>query len=348
MKTISIICIVVFTFPSYLYAQQYINGRQLGLIAQKEAQTPMTVCDTIFSFTSTDPAPAGLTFGGNTLFSMGQMNARIYKYNLSGQLVGSIPGPSTLGYDGSDIDFDGTDLWVVVEEEAKIYKIDTTSGAILKSFDLPFSQFGCDHFGCAWDDGYIWITEYGDETLMRIDTSSGALVDSFATHRRISALKVLHDNLYGMQHPGPSLPGYQIVKLDRMTGLAIDSIAWCIPASLGFVFADSHLWCSSYSPPFGTRRIYCFNTLLNSMTNLETYSSNVKVYPNPAHDKLNILTNNNQNKRIEILDIMGKCILQKELMNTATEIDVSMLLTGFYLLNISGHGRMVQSKFIKD
>lgn len=79
------------------------------------------------------------------------------------------------------------------------------------------------------------------------------------------------------------------------------------------------------------------NTNLGVDKNIQ--GSNLKIYPNPTNDAINIegLTLN-ENTPINIYDIQGKLILTKELMEEGT-IDLSELNNGVYVVKI---GEMVQ------
>ncbi|MCD6354696.1 MAG: sulfatase-like hydrolase/transferase, partial [Prolixibacteraceae bacterium] len=69
-------------------------------------------------------------------------------------------------------------------------------------------------------------------------------------------------------------------------------------------------------------------------------SDNIKVYPNPVTDKLNLECNGNVDT-IQILNVNGQVIRKQECQNT---IDVSMLRSGIYFLKSGEH----VTKFIKE
>ena len=76
----------------------------------------------------------------------------------------------------------------------------------------------------------------------------------------------------------------------------------------------------------------------------------IKVFPNPAHESLQIEWNTIQPERIEIRDFTGKSILQKEWekSNLNTSIDVSNLARGMYLVKIVGKEGEYLQKFVKE
>ena len=78
----------------------------------------------------------------------------------------------------------------------------------------------------------------------------------------------------------------------------------------------------------------------------ENIISEVKLYPNPASDKLFISFKNSNLDKIMVYSISGEKVL--EVLDFENSIDVSRLSKGMYFLEIiSAEGRMVQ-KFIKN
>ena len=67
----------------------------------------------------------------------------------------------------------------------------------------------------------------------------------------------------------------------------------------------------------------------------ETFS----IYPNPAKNKIFIVTGIPSSAELKLLDIFGKIILQKKLINSQTEINLDSVPAGIYLVNINGTTR---------
>lgn len=219
-------------------------------------------CDTIFSFPTIDNVPTGLAFDGTLLYSTGYNTKLIYKFSLNGQLVSTIPNPTSLSFPfyGGGVDFDGSYLWMVVDNEAKAYKMDTANGNVLFQFNIPTSSADPESGACAFDNGYLWVTEFTDKTLMRMDANTGMLIDSFAINRSVVMLKMINDNLYGIEFVNGLATGpMQLDKFDKTTGIVTDSFTWCIPSSYGFAWVNGNMW--GLSGGFsGTKRIYQFGS----------------------------------------------------------------------------------------
>ncbi|AFL80794.1 hypothetical protein Aeqsu_1301 [Aequorivita sublithincola DSM 14238] len=73
----------------------------------------------------------------------------------------------------------------------------------------------------------------------------------------------------------------------------------------------------------------------------------LKIFPNPAQNKLIIHSANNDFDSISIIDINGRQILSKENFNS-NEIDVSSLKTGMYFITIETSEGNITKKFIKN
>lgn len=71
--------------------------------------------------------------------------------------------------------------------------------------------------------------------------------------------------------------------------------------------------------------------LLTAVENQTTQT--LDIYPNPAHDYINICSTDGASLRVEILDFSGKILLKA---TDKTTIDVSNLKHGIYIVNING------------
>ena len=71
-------------------------------------------------------------------------------------------------------------------------------------------------------------------------------------------------------------------------------------------------------------------------TNQVSEISGLKVYPNPTKNILNIVTDSNSIKNVQIYDMIGKQVLT---INTNNEVNVSSLTPGLYLAKITEEGK---------
>ncbi len=83
-----------------------------------------------------------------------------------------------------------------------------------------------------------------------------------------------------------------------------------------------------------------------SLSIAEKFINQIKVYPNPVQDKLNIDYKGSDFLTLNILDIRGAVILEN--VTLSPTIDTSQLSKGLYFLEIkSDQGEMIV-KFIKN
>ena len=73
----------------------------------------------------------------------------------------------------------------------------------------------------------------------------------------------------------------------------------------------------------------------------------INVYPNPAVDRIYIHIPEKQNFELQIFNILGECIVQKELSSGSNKIDISSLAKGIYVVQLTSANRTFQQKLIK-
>jgi len=74
--------------------------------------------------------------------------------------------------------------------------------------------------------------------------------------------------------------------------------------------------------------------------------SNIKVYPNPAKDKITVDCAEIQMLNISLFNTTGQLLLQRKLGFGKNEIDISYLTRGIYILKISGASVTMQQKLV--
>ena len=75
----------------------------------------------------------------------------------------------------------------------------------------------------------------------------------------------------------------------------------------------------------------------------------INLFPNPAGDQLNVWIESVQRKAdIKVYDLMGKLVLQQGSNNTLTQLNISKLSSGFYLVKVNDGKEIRSAKFIKQ
>jgi hypothetical protein len=82
---------------------------------------------------------------------------------------------------------------------------------------------------------------------------------------------------------------------------------------------------------------------INELDNNVFYST---VYPNPATN--NMIIESSQQATMEILNIQGQTILQQQLQQGKTDIDISGLAKGVYILRMCSNDKTEVTRFVKE
>src|SRR4030095_15057001 len=73
----------------------------------------------------------------------------------------------------------------------------------------------------------------------------------------------------------------------------------------------------------------------------------INLFPNPAGDQLSVWMEGPQKKAdIKVYDLMGKVVLQQGSNNTLTQLNISKLSPGFYLVKVNDGNEIRSAKFI--
>jgi sugar lactone lactonase YvrE len=89
------------------------------------------------------------------------------------------------------------------------------------------------------------------------------------------------------------------------------------------------------------RKITYVNESVNKVNNT---SQNITIYPNPAHDEINIIAGE-QIESVAVLNLIGQTVFCNHYHNQQVQIDVSGLPSGMYLVRING---IEVRKFVKQ
>lgn len=89
-------------------------------------------------------------------------------------------------------------------------------------------------------------------------------------------------------------------------------------------------------------------SLVEGVLSVDDFStSNVKIYPNPANDFINIESNVNEITEVALYDILGKKVLSQNKL-TNNRLDISNLTRGVYFIKINSNGNSITKKIIKE
>jgi hypothetical protein len=84
---------------------------------------------------------------------------------------------------------------------------------------------------------------------------------------------------------------------------------------------------------------------------METVNPNftINLFPNPAGDQLNVsMEGVNKKTEIKVYNLMGKLVMQQESGNALTQLNISKLSAGFYLVHVNDGNETRSAKFVKN
>ena len=81
---------------------------------------------------------------------------------------------------------------------------------------------------------------------------------------------------------------------------------------------------------------------------MDKYSSSVIIYPNPANTQITIETHPISKGQLTICNLNGQEIMQQQLFNSKTQLDISSLSNGVYLVKVVSDGRIEVKKIVKE
>jgi hypothetical protein len=95
---------------------------------------------------------------------------------------------------------------------------------------------------------------------------------------------------------------------------------------------------------------YTLNIITGTASDLNSNNGfNIRLFPNPARNQLNVLINGLENNTsIRIFDIMGKQVMQQVTGTSVTQLDISKLASGLYLMKIQDGEKNSSMKFVKE
>jgi hypothetical protein len=119
--------------------------------------------------------------------------------------------------------FDGTFLYQVAE--ARIDKIDPTSGAVVAS--IPAPGHGRDS-GLAWAEGSLWVGQYLDRLIHQIDPGTGAILRTIESNRYVTGVTWVDGDLWHGTWEGDQS---DLRRIDPKSGAVLERLE--MPAGVG-------------------------------------------------------------------------------------------------------------------
>ncbi len=97
-----------------------------------------------------------------------------------------------------------------------------------------------------------------------------------------------------------------------------------------------------------TTNVTVFVVSCTGLTSQAVTTANINIYPNPTKGDLVIELTDKTNSTIQVLDVTGKMIVEKNTSNDRTELNISNLSNGIYYIRILSNNTVEVRKIIKE
>lgn len=101
-----------------------------------------------------------------------------------------------------------------------------------------------------------------------------------------------------------------------------------------------------YNPPVLTNTAYNSICWPASVNEVSATANNIRIYPNPATEELTIKTEQAYNS-YTITNSIGQVMLEQDIKNTESKINIKSLSKGIYYISLKGQGGTEVRKFVK-
>lgn len=323
--------------------------------------------DTVFKFTPSGDVtsfitglntPNGLAFNSNQeLYVCDGQGNTIYKYDINGALIASYP--LTFHPSGIIKDFDSEDM-IFTEYQGNSIKRLAVNGIVSDVSTAPELN---GPVGLAYDsNGVLYVGNYTDREIYRV-LANGDLEYIATLPTDGGSLPNLGFIAYGQGYLwGTTMGSDKIYKINPNAIADYELFAGSTQGNIdgdisvakfhtpnGILFNDAED--TMYITDFGTKNLRIISGIVLSNDDFISKKSEVKIYPNPSKNQLNVQFNTSENYTIRVFDSLGKEMFllksnsfQEKVIET---IDVSSWSKGIYFVEVNAGKNSETKKFIR-
>ncbi|MGI6718429.1 MAG: T9SS type A sorting domain-containing protein [Bacteroidales bacterium] len=226
---------------------------------------------------------------------------------------------------------------LLVEEVADA--IDFMTGILGKSWKLKYMYDGNNNL--VKSEQYMWTGntwQYSTSEVYTFDNNNNCLVwDHYVGNNITDRNEYSYDNTYTYdQIVYPENPESIIGKAVPMAANMVTTKKWYTEDDTSMELV--------YVCDFN----YIYDEVPSSIDNCLLAASNVRIYPNPASETLNVLlSNDNIISKVELLDASGKNVYTLQNINRNNcSLDINSLDKGMYIINITTSRGIIADKVI--
>ncbi|HXS38143.1 MAG TPA: T9SS type A sorting domain-containing protein [Flavipsychrobacter sp.] len=326
----------------------YISNRQFDRVMRKTASGgygiyagegyPGYSGDSGLAYVARMNTPEGLCLdtSGN-LYIADEGNSRIRVVNIATNIITTIAGTGALGYSGDGGLATKAQLnyptGVIVDRSGNIYIADNDNNCIriVNASGIITTYAGTGIPGYNGDGGIATDTQLYNPNSVALDAYGDLYIADQNNHciRRVDKTTRIITTVAGNGKPGFSGDG----------GSALAARLY-FPASIA-INSSGDLYISDQN----NNRIRKVADVANAIAEVNK-SDNIDIYPNPVIDKLIIKTLTKDNT-LTITNIIGRIMLQRQLTETQTTIDITTFPSGVYNVCMRNNNGIAFKKLVK-
>ena len=247
-------------------------------------------------------------FSVNSVLSIAVSDSNVYAGTSSG---GSLHGGGVFKFSNSGGNWNVLGLGYPASGVNDVFSIAVSDTNIFAGTDGGIFLFS--HYTGIWNDAYTGLT-----------------------NTNVNALAINGSKIFAGTNDGVFLSttnGNNWVNIS--SGLPSNTIIHCIAFDSTYAY-------------IGTGAAGVWKQFLSLITGIKEINNadNIVVYPNPATN--NITIEAPQKSTIEILNIQGQTILQQQIQQGKTNIDISALAKGVYILRLCSNDKTAVTKIVKE
>ncbi len=233
---------------------------------------------------------------------------------------------------------------------------------VISLFSDTYANIAVSEWSTAWDDSNVQDITLSGNAMKKINFTNFLGVQ-FAAYHNATAMTHFHMDYYidagvdlvgKVLNPKWSNHAAQAGETSALllTNLPTTTGSWVsvdVPlTTFGGALTRDNLYQFLLTSNLGA--VYIDNIYLHKNTILSSDSftvSNIKLYPNPTSNVLNIESLGNI-QNVSVFNVLGQEVLTQEVNSSTLKLDVSNLTSGIYVIKTMIDGNVSSTKFIKE
>ncbi len=316
-----------------------------------------TNCSSNFLFKTIQEYPTGLATDGVNFWVSGSDKFSGYDviimHDEFGDFIDTIYSNQDKTEIISSLEVHDNTLWWVNECEAQLFKLNSQTGELIDSFDLPTINFTePNNWGLAHDGNHLWNVEYGPPGndmcyLFKIDPMTGGSLDTLVLDVKfLLPIEFINGKMIGI-----SRFSNETFEINLETGELLYLFDWCLDIGYGISSNPNNqlFGLSGNIELGGTQSVYGIDSigLLLNILKVKNEKGKMNISPNPTNGVFSVYSPQIKKGRVIIFNSLGEVCLEDTFQDYRFETNIDQLLAGMYYLQLSDDKQRIIEKFLK-